>query len=367
MNASYKGAVVPRTAVGAAEWDALVETSPAGGPFALSAWQDMITGIEEWGLEDHSAAIVEDGQLRALLPLQYSSHSRTLASSGWGGSGPVWADGVSERARQNLVTKLVEHVDALAVGLGAERFEFWVSPVSSLALDAIWGVNPYVFFGFEDRSGLSQVIDLATEESDLWRGLSESARQAVNKARAAGITVEPVDWNDHLDDYYDHHCRTYSRTGVSPHPRAYFAGIAAIFGRRGLSTLWHARSADGTSLGYHNSLSFRHGAWYHTGCSSELALANGANYLLFWSAMLGARASGRRWYDCGEVHPVPIAGKIAGLSTFKRKFGGVPHRYFKCVRPYTGHVSASDAIPHSSRIRRLFNALSAVIPKATRR
>jgi hypothetical protein len=44
---------------------------------------------------------------------------------------------------------------------------------------------------------------------------------------------------------------------------------------------------------------------------------------------MGAKASGLRWYDCGAIFPGKSATqKQKGLTIFKTKFGGQPHRLF---------------------------------------
>src|SRR5690606_25669241 len=98
------------------------------------------------------------------------------------------------------------------------------------------------------------------------------------------------------------------------------------------SVLWRANASDGTVLGFHNSAWFRHGGYYHTGCSNEAAAAHGAGYLLFWHALLGAKNAGLWWYDCGTIFPGAADAKQRGLSTFKKKFGGEAHRAFRAEK-----------------------------------
>lgn len=173
------------------------------------------------------------------------------------------------------------------------------------------------------------MIDLSKSEDELWADLTSDARRQIKQAREAGLLVERVDWAQHLDRYYELHVATYTHTGVSPHPRAYFAGITGHTAPSGHSVLWGVSTPAGELVAYHNAAWFGAGAYYHTGCSADYSGFSGASYLLFWEAMLGARRAGIRWYDCGAVFPGKTSSeKQKGLSTFKTKFGGQPHRQF---------------------------------------
>jgi hypothetical protein len=334
--------IVLRKELLAVEWDALVNASPDGWVFSLWDWQELILAVEPWALEDHSFAIRDGRLLLAVVPLQYHPGSGRMASSGWGGSGPVIDGRLDERTRKKLMGQSIQHCIDLARERGATGFDVSLSPVTATSISTAWGVNPLVFHGLEDRSGLAQVLDLSLSEDDLWTGLSADARRQIKKARESGLCVERVVWAQHLDRYYELHGATYTRTGVQQHPRAYFAGIAAHTAPSGHSVLWAVRTPAWEILAYHNASWFGCGASYHTGCSLEDAGFPGASYLLFWEAMLGAKHAGIRWYDCGAIFPGAVGSeKQKGLSTFKTKFGGQPHRQFSASLNF----SCQDAVP----------------------
>ncbi|AMW35888.1 peptidoglycan bridge formation glycyltransferase FemA/FemB family protein [Haematospirillum jordaniae] len=321
--------IIPRAETTPEEWDAHVCGSPDGWVFSLWGWQELIEAVEPWALEDHSFAIREGRRLLALVPLHYHPGSGRIASTGWGGSGPVIDGRLGGKARNKLMGQAIQHCINLARERGATGFDVSLSPVTATSIASAWGVNPQVFHGLEDRSGLAQVIDLSKSEDELWADLTSDARRQIKQAREAGLLVERVDWAQHLDRYYELHVATYTHTGVSPHPRAYFAGITGHTAPSGHSVLWGVSTPAGELVAYHNAAWFGAGAYYHTGCSADYSGFSGASYLLFWEAMLGARRAGIRWYDCGAVFPGKTSSeKQKGLSTFKTKFGGQPHRQF---------------------------------------
>jgi hypothetical protein len=338
--------VVARTDIPAVDWDAVVSDSPDGWVFALFGWQQLILAVEQWGLEDFSFGLRENGKLLAVIPLQLNRHSGRISSSGWGGSGPVLHPALVGKNRHRVMKAALYQCVARGRDCGATHFDFSASPVTRSAVTSAWGVNPFIAYGFEDQAGLSQVVDLAPPEETLWAGLSADARRQVRIAREHGYTVERADWDACLDHYYALHCETYRRTGVPPHPREYFAGLASCTAPTGHSVLWLARSPGGEVIAYHNAAWFGAGGYYHTGCSAAEASESGASYLLFWEALLGAKAAGIRWYDCGAIFPTAKDPKQRGLTTFKTKFGGEAHRLFRVEMQL--QQAAESAVPARS-------------------
>ena len=327
-----------------AAWDRVVTTSPDGWPFGLMAWREVILGVDAWKLKELSFGVVEENNVLAVLPLQFDPRNGRLGASGWGGCGPIMARGAVGGRRAAIINATLNEVDAIARSVSARSFEFSIPPVTETSIEGREALSTYLRHGFADRSGMAQVIDLVQDEAELWAAVSTTARQTIRKARAAGITIAREDWAACVDAYYKVHEETYHRTGVSPHPRAYFEGIARHMAPLGNSVLWVARDREGEPIAFHNDMHFGRGAWYHTGCSTQFGLYSGANYLLFWEALVGAKSLGRGFYDCGEIFPNAQGGKSAGLTFFKTRFGGTARRFVQVAKKY-------DAVEHRAERR----------------
>ena len=148
-----------------------------------------------------------------------------------------------------------------------------------------------------------KVISLEPPEEELWQGLSKTARNLVRRADKAGYRVTRVNWEASLDAYYDVHVETYARTGVPPHPKSYFGGIARYMAPSGASRLYALMSPAGEPAAFHNTIQLGAGANYHTGCSRTAVQADSAGYLLMWEALKAAKVDGAAWYDCGWIFP----------------------------------------------------------------
>src|SRR3546814_9110168 len=76
-------------------------------------------------------------------------------------------------------------------------------------------------------------------------------------------------------------CETYRRTGVPPHPREYFEGIARWTAPAEHSVLWRVRDASGAVIGYHNDACFGKGAYRSEEHTSELQSLMRISYAVF--------------------------------------------------------------------------------------
>lgn len=311
----------------AAEWDALVGASPDAWLHSLFAWQQLMARVPEWRFSDQSFAVFENGSMVAVMPLQLTP-SGVLMSSVMGPAGPALAAGLTDEQRRKILRGLCDHLRNLAARLGAAKVQVAMSALSETSRTAPRGVNPLVVHGFLDCSTHTLIVDLSRPESEILSGMAYDARRSSNLARNAGYSVERSTWTEMLETYYRIHSETYTRTGVTPHPKAYFEGIAEL-AQRGHAVLWVGRNASGQPVAFHNCARFGKTSLYWTGCCESEHLKSGINYLLCQEAILGARNDGCELYEVGEYFPGVAEGKHHGLSVFKGKFGGDIHRYFR--------------------------------------
>lgn len=332
----------------AKDWDELVRNSPDGWVFSYSNWLNMVTEVwsECWEIRNLSFAVEENGHLVAVMPLHYIPSDKRLSSSGWGSAGPIIRVGISESDRHRIWKVVLEHVYQIAAELGADYLNIPIPALNRSSLENRWGVNPLIPFGFTDTSTHTRIIDLTQTETELWFQLSENARRQIKKAKKLGYRAFKRPWIEMVEDYYRVHVETYQRTGVQPHPKAYFEGIARLTEKQN-STLWVGYDPQGNSVAFFNTACFGKTALYHTGCSKTIHLKSGINYLIAWEAILDAKLAGCEWYEIGEAFPAAQMGKERGLTEFKGKFGGELHRYYRGEMVFTQPQSISPTVSMS--------------------
>ena len=263
-------------------------------------------------------------------------------------------DGIEPTRRAWIIAEALCEAMKRSAASGAVRLDIASSPVTRRAISGDGDNRAYVASGFVDRSLRSQVIALNLSEQDIWMGFSKTARNLVRRAEKAGYRVEQVDWEANLDTYYDMHTETYTRTGVTPHPKSYFRGIAKHIAASGSARLFAILTPAGEPIAFHNMAVLGQGAYYHTGCSREIAANEGVGYLLMFGAISAARSSGIARYDCGWIFPEAREGKQKGLTLFKTRFGGKPRQSFRAELSLPRESSAIHRHPAlPSHIQRL--------------
>jgi glycosyltransferase involved in cell wall biosynthesis/SAM-dependent methyltransferase len=306
----------------AAAWERIVLASPDAWLYHTLDEQALLA--EAWGGESLSFLVEKAGRLVGVLPLQRWPWDRsTLWSTLMGPAGPALIRDLDDGERvealafmhgvvaQMLALKKAKTVRMILPPLAPARRAEWASPE-----------NPLKAFGYADDSTWTSVVDLLPDEETIFGGFCRAYRNRIRKAERDGIVVEAARGPEDVDAYYALHCATYERTGVKPHPKAYFESIYRRFTANGRCDLLFAKR-DGRPISAVNVATYGDAALYWTGANSVEGLESGAAKLLHWTAMKRAKARGCAVYETGEVFADPESGsKHEGLSDFKRRFGG---------------------------------------------
>lgn len=339
MSSSFQ--VHSRHSIGAAQWNAFVEETP-------EAWlwhrYELQEALLTWpGRDDCGFCISSSqGEWLALLPLQTVTRRigpmsiKLLDSLGGWTVKPT----MGERTRRQLLSFLEKTLNAAAKSQNAVDVR-----LSLPAMAPAWRgelcprVNPLLEIGCCNTLTQTWVVDLRTGKEALWRGLEGRARTAVRKAEKSGVTVRLAGRPGDLDEYYRLHCKTYLRTGMQPHAKAYFEAIWRDFLPAGLACCWFAEH-DGEVVAAETFAVFKGAALYWTGAASDKGLRLEANSLLQWTAMQWMMDNGLEWYETGEGFPGNRTGKKKGLNDFKKSFGGKLYPYYKGTLPQRGILPA---------------------------
>ncbi len=259
---------------------------------------------------DHSFAVLDSdvgGELVSVVPAHLSVISlggfarwRSLESMG----APACRTDLAEGRKQKLLTAVAEYLVTLARRSGAGEVTLSIPALApSVRGDCLPRVNPLLQLGCENTT-------------------------EIRKAERAGVVVRTADQSRDLDAYYELHRQTCGRTGIRPHPRAYFEAIWRDFFSRGLAQIFVAER-DGTMVAAANFAVYKNAALYWTGAACETGLELGANPLLQWRGMQWMLSQGVEWYETGEAFPNLKEGKLKQLSDFKKSFGGVLYPYYR--------------------------------------
>jgi hypothetical protein len=185
-----------------ADWDALVMSLPGHSFFHSSAWARTLE--ESYGYKPLYFAKVENGQLRALLPMMevdsWLTGKRGVSlpfsdvCEGLGDTKSLWDAAVLEGKKRGW--KYAE-TRGLTVNVEAAPSE-----------------------SFYDH-----VLPLTSNEEKVFATFESSVRRAIRKAEKAGPTIEISRTLEGMQTFYALHCQTRKKHGVPPQPFSFFAAF----------------------------------------------------------------------------------------------------------------------------------------------
>lgn len=327
--------------LGAERWNGFVEEVDEGWMFHRS---EYIDGMTTWpGRKNESFAVIDHGggdRLTAIVPLILERRKaggvvpvQMLISP----AGVALLDDLGDSHRRKIYRFIQQCLHEKAEETGAQKIIFKQSPLApALRGDACPRVNPLIYLGMDNTATQTWIVDLTGEEDDVWERMEGRARTDIRKARDNNVTIREASTSGQdLKIYYDLHTATYNRTGVTPHPKAYFELIWDKFLSKGLSKVFFAELNDDVVAAV-NIGRYKNAGKYWTGASSMDGLKASANSLLQWHTISWLMDENCEWYEVGEAFPGAEDDKRKGLNQFKKSFGGELYPFYRgetVVRP----------------------------------
>lgn len=200
------------------------------------------------------------------------------------------------------------------------------------------GLSPYEAAGFSSswhtvQPNQTNVIDLGSDESELFARMTSTYRKKIRRAQKHGCTTEVVNANDPavIDRFYPIVDSIYRRTDYVMFGRKYYERIWNEFRVSGRAVIVFVKyqGRDIGALFYVNSVDTA--SELYGGVVAE-GLPLQANYLLKWAGIQHAKALGLRRYDMWGVGPM-VDGvylpndPLYNISLFKKDFGGTYVQY----------------------------------------
>jgi peptidoglycan pentaglycine glycine transferase (the first glycine) len=330
-------------------WDRFLEATPATGFMQASWWADFRTTV---GFS-HFAVILKRGDDIAGGAMVQRLRHRSGVAFYYIQDGPVLPEDPS----------LAEDVFAATLEAIEQRRRTEATPVSHLRIEPRWEQPPVTLAGFEpiprrDRYREPRntlCIDLRPSPDAILAAMRPKGRYNISVARRHGVTIaedtSPRGLIDFLRIYRDTADRQEFRTKHDTYFEALLEQTAAA---RHASICF--ADHEGTRLAAALVIRFGSRATYFYGGSLAERRHVMAPYLLHFEILCRARAAGIEWYDFWGVAPEGDERSAwAGLSVFKRRFGGrevrlVPTLDYVYDRDAYMRYAASEASPGTPRI-----------------
>jgi serine/alanine adding enzyme len=284
------------------EWDAFVETEPAGQLGHASAWARVVR--EAYGLTPvYLEARDERGAIAGILPLvefRNLSANLELVSMPFLDSGGILArDPATERA---LLEAALEETRAR----GARVLELR-EVARDERTDAAEGESEE-----SEQTRVDLVLALESDEEAQWRALRAKVRNQTRKAESEGLTIAPRNQTGLLAEFYRPFCRNMRDLGSPAHAERFFSAAAEAFGDR--LRIVVTRLGD-KPVGGLVAIDFAGAVTVPWASTLREERRRCPNNQIYWEALRWAIERGAREFDFGRS---PIGG---GTYRFKRGWG----------------------------------------------
>ena len=164
-------------------------------------------------------------------------------------------------------------------------------------------------------------VDLRPDEEARLAAMKPKGRYNIRVARRHGVRIVEDSGPQGVADFIALQTHSDTRHGLVPRPGGYFRSMVE---RLGDSCSIHFAEGAGERLASALVVRFGERSTYFFGASLDRHRGMMAPYLLHHEVMNRQAAAGSHWYDFWGVAPVGRPDhRWAGISDFKRKFGGV--------------------------------------------
>ncbi|MCL2110470.1 peptidoglycan bridge formation glycyltransferase FemA/FemB family protein [Microgenomates group bacterium] len=195
-------------------------------------------------------------------------------------------------------------------------------------------LNKIMFFklGFRKapihmHAELTHRLDLTKSTEELQREMRKATRYEIRRAQKLGVEIKKTTEKEAMERFYQIQLETAKRQGFTPFGEKFLAEQLATFAAVGAATLYEAWY-EGKYLAGAMIVSYGAEAVYHYGVSTEAGRKVSGAHLIQWTAIQEAKAQGKVIYNFWGVAPEEEREhRFAGLSLFKRGFGGEDFAY----------------------------------------
>ncbi len=196
------------------------------------------------------------------------------------------------------------------------------------------------------------LLDLAPDEKMLLRGMRKNTRYALKQADKMPVKIVSGASEDLLKQFYEIHVETSRRQRFVPYPWAYLKAQLDVFGPHDEVKVYLAEHEGKNIAGAIIVFSDTEGVYHHGASLSEYNRIPGS-HLIQWEAIKEAKRRGLIRYNFWGVVENAPKHPWAGLSFFKKGFGGEGRALLHCQDlPITPKYWLNYVVESARRIKR---------------
>ncbi|MFA6474607.1 MAG: peptidoglycan bridge formation glycyltransferase FemA/FemB family protein [Patescibacteria group bacterium] len=183
---------------------------------------------------------------------------------------------------------------------------------------------------------LSWILDITPDDEILMKNMRKTTRYSIRKAEKDGVTVRISTNQADIAVFHKLYLTTVARQGFQPFSLEYLEREFTTFNQTDMVRIGIAEE-QGVAVAGAIIILTPYEAFYHQGASSHINPKSTAAYLLQWRMIQEAKQHGCTKYNFWGISPDDKPNHPwAGLSLFKKGFGGQAYQYLPTQdRPLT--------------------------------
>lgn len=174
---------------------------------------------------------------------------------------------------------------------------------------------------------LTSQLDIAKSEEELMQQMRKATRYEIRKGTKEGIKISASKDEKEIKKFYNLQIETAKRQRFVPFSYKFLHEQFKIFAESENALLYKAEFGN-KLLAQAFIIFYNKEAVYHYGASTDEGRRHPGAYLIQWEAIKEAKKRGMTRYNFWGVAPLEKSDhRFAGLSLFKRGFGGTDFQY----------------------------------------
>jgi len=178
----------------------------------------------------------------------------------------------------------------------------------------------YLEKGFQKSKFYTFLLNLNTNEKELWDSFHKHIRNSVRKAEKSGLKfIEAETWEGWLK-FYRLHVDHSNRRGIAPKSEEFFKILFEQFIPKDMAKLFVVHD-EGDLVGGMLFLKFQNVMTYYIGVSDDNYSKCSPNDFLMWNSIRWGSGNKIETLDLGDTWPYPES-HLFSIHKFKEKWGG---------------------------------------------
>jgi lipid II:glycine glycyltransferase (peptidoglycan interpeptide bridge formation enzyme) len=304
------------------KWDAFVDDCDPNTFLGAWAWGEVETDI---GRKVYRLGIFDGEALVGALPavVLHARRGSILLCP----HGPLFSKDIPAPISAEALLQIrseLERIGRAEKCVCVRMCPLWFDTEENRKLFSACGFRPAPIHVYSE---LSWILDITPREDELLKQMKKNTRYGIRKAEKDGVMVASSTSPDDVDIFWDLYINTATRHGFVVYPRTLIDAEFRRFAAAGRAR-WYFAEYQGEVLSAALIVYSGTTAFYHHGASSHALGAITPGEALQWRVIQDAKARGLRRYNFwGVVPDEAVAHPWAGLSKFKKGFGGYAEAY----------------------------------------